>query len=266
MMRVALCCGLLLAAATTVAQAQEGLSLSVGADYSTGEYGSETTTEIFSVPFSAKWASDRWTWKASLPWLRVDGDPSVLPGLGGVINTNPRGRGRGGTPVPDPTAPVASGTASGIGDLRLSATYALSTGPLGVDLTGLVKVPTADEDKGLGTGETDYGIAVDLYRDFDGTLLFGGAGYTLLGDNEYLPLRNVANANIGASRSMGTGTLGLVYDWRQAATEGRDDRSELTGFYSTRAGERGKVQVYASAGLSDGSPDWGAGVNFTTGF
>src|SRR3546814_20116745 len=84
MMRVALCCGLLLAAATTVAQAQEGLSLSVGADYSTGEYGSATTTEIFSDPFSAKWASDSWTWKARLPWLRGDGEPSVLPGLGGV--------------------------------------------------------------------------------------------------------------------------------------------------------------------------------------
>src|SRR3546814_19374465 len=98
MMRVALCCGLLLAAATTVAQAQEGLSLSVGADYSTGEYGSEAKTEIFSAPFSAKWASHGWPWKATLPWMRVDGHPSVLPGLGRVIYTNTRGGGRRGTP------------------------------------------------------------------------------------------------------------------------------------------------------------------------
>ena len=45
-----------------------------------------------------------------------------------------------------------------------------------------------------------------------------------------------------------------------------DDRSELTGFYSFAAGERGKLQLYAVKGLSDGSPDWGAGVSFTQAF
>ena len=267
MKRIALCCGLLLAASATAANAQDGMSLSVGADYSTGDYGSDTTTDIFSVPVTAKWTSDRWTWKASLPWLRVEGDPNVLPGLGGIGNGNPRGRGRGNL-LPDPQEPVVeSGTASGLGDLRLSAGYAFDTGsPLGVDLTGTVKVPTADEDKGLGTGEFDYGLGVDLYRSFDGTLVFGGAGYTVLGDNQYLQLDNVANANVGFSRSLGGGSAGLMYDWRQAASQTADDRSEITGFYSMRTGGDNKFQVYGTAGLSDGSPDWGAGVSFTTGF
>ena len=139
-------------------------------------------------------------------------------------------------------------------------------GPVGVDLTGTVKLPTADEDKGLGTGETDYGVALDMYRAVGGTMVFGGAGYTVLGDNEYIALDNVANANLGFSRNVGGGSAGVMYDWRQAASDTADDRSELTGFYSMRTGGRDKVQVYATAGLSDGSPDWGAGVSYTTGF
>ena len=264
MKRSVLFCAVLFA--TSAAWAEDGLSLGVGADYSSGEYGSDVTTEIFSVPLTAKYVAGQWTWKASLPWLRIDGDPGVLPGLGNVNrNPNGRGRGTGGTPAPDGT--VEDSSASGIGDLRLSATYAFDTGgPLGVDLTGNVKVATADEDKGLGTGEHDYGLALDLYRDFDGTLLFGGVSYTMLGDSELVPLDDVAGANFGASWRVGGGSLGAMYDWRQAASDTADDRSELTGFYAIPAGERGKLQLYAVKGLSDGSPDWGAGVSFTRAF
>ncbi len=253
-------------AATVTAHAQDGASLGVGVDYSSGDYGSDTTTEILSVPVTAKFVSGNWTYKASLPWMRVSGDPNVLPGLGTVNNTNPRGRGRGngngGTPDPE-----ESGTASGIGDLRLAATYSFDTGgPLGVDLTANAKIATADEDKGLGTGANDYGLALDLYRDFGGTLLFGGVGYTELGDSDYISVDSVANANLGASWKVGGGSLGAMYDWRQAAADDYDDRSELTGFYAFSSGASSKFQVYASTGLSDGSPDLGGGVNYTFGF
>ena len=246
------------------AQAEDGFSLGIGADYSSGDYGTTTTTDIWSVPVTAKYNSGNWTWKASLPWMRVDGDVGVVPGLGNVGNSNPRGRGRGGNTAPTGTE---SGSASGLGDLRLAATYAFDTGsPLGIDLTGNVKLATADEDKGLGTGENDYGLAVDLYRDFDGTMLFGGVGYTMLGDSEFIQLDDVLSANFGASWQLGAGSLGAMYDWRQAASDGADDRSELTGFYSVKAGDADKFQLYATKGLSDGSPDWGGGVSYSHAF
>ena len=64
---------------TGAAQAADGLSLGVGVDYSSGDYGSDVTTKILSVPFSAKYETGDWTFKASLPWMRVDGDANVVP-------------------------------------------------------------------------------------------------------------------------------------------------------------------------------------------
>lgn len=267
MKRSTLFCALLLLAGA--AHAEDGFNLGLGADYSSGDYGSDTTTTILSLPVTAKYATGAWSFKASLPWMRVDGDPNVVPGLGSLTNLNPLGRGRGrgtGTGGGTPTT-IESGTESGIGDLRVAATYSVDTGgPLGIDLTANAKIATADEDKGLGTGANDYGVAVDLYRDFDGTLLFGGVGYTTLGDSDFIDVDSVLNANAGASRRVGSGSLGAMYDWRAAASDGADDRSELTGFYSFPTGERTKMQVYAVKGLSDGSPDWGLGLSLTAGF
>jgi len=251
----------------TKANANTGFSLGVGVDYSSGKYGTDTTTDITSIPVTAKYTAGNWTYKASLPWLRVSGDPNVLPGLGVVRNGNPHGRGRRNVVVGAPATPIQSGTASGIGDLRLAATYSFDTGsPLGVDVTGNVKIATADADKGLGTGANDYGVAVDLYRDFSGTTVFGGLGYTQLGNTRFVDVKGVGNANIGASWKVGGGSLGAMYDYRQAASRIGDPRSEVTGFYSFAPAAASKLQVYASAGLSNGSPDWGGGVSYTHGF
>lgn len=261
MLRTTLCAALALA--SLGAQADDGLALSFGADYSSGDYGSDTTTDIFSIPVTAKWTSGAWSFKASLPWLRIDGDPNVVPGVGTVVNANPRGRGRGNGGAPAPGTPE-EGTASGIGDLRLSATFAFDTGgPLGVDLTANLKVATADEDKGLGTGANDYGLALDLYRDFDGTTVFGGVGYTAMGDSDFIDVDSVMGANAGLSRKFGPGSLGASYEWREAASDGFDDRSELMAFYSVATEGGSRWQVYALAGLSDGSPDIGAGFSYT---
>ena len=268
MKRIAILSAALLLAGAAHA-ADNGFSLGVGVDYSSGKYGTDTTTDITSIPVTAKYTSGSWTYKASLPWVYVSGNPNVLPGLGAVGNVNPKGRGhmgRVGTPT-TPATPAQSGTASGIGDLRLAATYAFDTGsPLGIDVTGNVKIATADADKGLGTGANDYGLAVDLYRDFSGTTVFGGVGYTRLGTTRYVDVNNVANANVGASWKVGGGSLGAMYDYRQAASSLSSPRSEVTGFYSFGTTPASKMQVYATAGLSNGSPDWGGGVSYTHGF
>ena len=81
-------------------------------------------------------------------------------------------------------------TQSGIGDIVFAATYYLYEGdedkallPM-VDFTGKVKFPSADEEKGLGTGETDYSMESDLTWFTDEFAIFGTIGYKFLGSPE----------------------------------------------------------------------------------
>ena len=79
--------------------------------------------------------------------------------------------------------------------------------------------------------------------------------------SEFIDTNDVFSANLGALWPIGIGSLGASYDWRAAASDTADDRSELTGFWSLPAGDATKWQFYATKGLSDGSPEWGAGVS-----
>lgn len=240
----------------------------VGIDYSAGNYGSDINTQILSVPVSARLKRGNWRFRASLPWLRVSGDPNVLPTLGLVDNLNPLGRGRVGSIIGAPGAvePAQRGTASGVGDLTLGATYSVPTRrKLGVDVSVNAKIALADEDKGLGTGRNDYGANVDLYREFKGTTIFGGVGHTRLGKSANIDADSVNSGSFGASRRVGTGSIGAMYQHRTPTTRTLDARRDVVGFFNLPTTSERKVQLYASHGLSDSSPDWGVGIAISSG-
>lgn len=248
-----------------LAVADGEFTLSTGASHSTGTYGSDITTDISTLAVTARYDAERWNLSASLPWLRVSGDPNVLPGTGPVLNLNPLGRGRLGLVLDEPQDDFGSrrGAASGAGDVTLRAGYALaSTGPVLAELSTTVKLATADEDKGLGTGANDYGVALDVSREWDRASVFGGVSYTRLGDTDFIAAADVLGANLGTGWRAGRGQLGLVYDFRESASSSFDDRSEVTGFYSVNTARGNPFQVYVLAGLSEGSPDWGTGVSY----
>lgn len=262
---------LALAACASSAHAADGLRVGTGVESSSGTYGTRSTTRILSVPVNAAYSRGAWSIKASVPWLRVDGDANVVPGLGTVSNLNPLGRGRTGLPIldgPEPGAPtrVQRGSASGVGDVRLAGTYAVAGRNAGLGLTASAKLATADPDKGLGTGENDYGAALDAYRNIGSTTLFGGVGRTRLGKSRHIDVDSVSNANAGLSLAAGRGRAGVQYDWREAVTRTTPARRDATGFYSRPVGGRSEVQVFASRGLGNGSPDWSAGVGVSMGF
>ncbi|MEI7036872.1 transporter [Fulvimonas yonginensis] len=260
----ALALGLLLLGASAVDAGDGRFSVGTGANYSTGKYGTDTSTDIWSVPVTASWQNDRWTLKLTVPYIGISGSGDVIPGAGSVNNGNPRGRGRGrgGNGAGGSTA--GTGSASGLGDIVASAGYELFSSAdhsAGLDLTGKVKFGTADANKGLGTGKNDYGLALDTYKVSGDWTVFGGVGWMKYGSSQYIRLQNGFNANVGAGLRLGdTDDVGAYYYYREKIAEGGAAQSELTAYWNHKIGADWRLQSYVMGGLADGSPDWGVGA------
>lgn len=250
-----LLCSVLFCAGNALAAESDVWTLGTGVHYSSGDYGTSTTTTILSVPLNIRYDRAPWSFRISVPYIEIDGASSVIPGIGSVGSTNPRRRGVAG----DDT------TASGLGDVVASATYAAyddRAARFGIDLTGKVKVATADEDEGLGTGEHDFAALVEAFKTFDRTTVFAGIGHHWLGSSAFIRLEDVWSWSLGASYALDArDSVGLIYDEREAVAAGAAKLSELTGFWSRKVDRAWKVQAYFLMGLAEGSPDWGAGLS-----
>lgn len=235
--------GLLLSLA--VPALAEDFTVSTGADYSRGKYGTPTTSETWYVPVIAKFETGRMIYKLTIPYLRIT-NPSVGPD---------------GEPLSGDCGSVESG----LGDTVASAGFALLDGSrnngLMVDLVGKVKLPTADEDHCLGTGKTDYSTQIDFAQAFGAISGFATLGWKKFGDPSDTDFRDPFFASLGLVTRLAPATsVGAVYDWREKVTADGNEIQEFTLFLSQRLSPSWKVQLYALKGFSDASPDSGGGL------
>jgi hypothetical protein len=224
-------------------------TLSTGVDYTSGSYGGDVDIEDVYVPLTATLDTGKISYRLTVPYI------SVRAPAGTIFDT-------GGSPLP------GSGdmtTESGLGDVIGSATlydvFKSDRLGLAIDLTGKIKFGTADEDKGLGTGENDYTVQADVFKFVDEFTWIGSLGYTLRGEPDDLDLDDVLSASVGGTYKFNPDVRGgLFFDFRESAVSGDDDIRELSGFVSRRISDDWRIQVYALAGLSDSSPDLGGGI------
>lgn len=243
---------LALCLAPTALAADPELNVGSGLHFSTGKYGGSTNTRILSIPLTAKYDTDVWTFKAVVPYLRITGESDVVPGIGRV-DRGPR-RARAG----DRT------TAAGLGDSTVSATYNVyaAGSRSGVGLTGKLKLASGDENEGLGTGSNDLSFQVEGFQQVDRNTVFGAVGYTIFGDSPFAQFGNVANLGVGVSHRMPVGdTVGLAFDLRQGGNPAPAPQRELTGFWTHKIDRFWRTQAYLLKGFARGSPDWGTGVS-----
>ena len=230
-------------------RAQQGeVTLGAGFHHSSGDYGTGTTTRITMLAATGGYETGPWLYKAIVPYIKVSGESSVIPGAGRV---------RGGA--------ASTRDESGLGDIVLSATYAAyydKATTLGIDLTAKLKLATADEGRGLGTGEHDVVLAADGHRSFERVTGFGGVAYYILGDAPGAALENVWGANLGASYQLDArDSAGAMLEGRDRVAPGTSRQRELIGFFVRKLDRSWKAQAYALIGLADGSPDWGFGLS-----
>lgn len=232
----------------------QSFSASAGIEYTTGDYGGGGDTDVFYVPLALGLNAGDWSIQASVPYLELSG-PGIFLGEDLPL-------------VRDRQTPVrqANDDASGFGDLSLRITKTSRLDKAGqweLDLTGRIKLATADEENGLSTGETDFSASADLIRNAGAWSMFAGAGYRMNGDPEGRDLNDIAFGSLGAVRYTQAGSSwGFAYDFSQAATNGVKDAHEISSWLSFGLSDDLRLQVYGLKGLSDGGPDYGGGARF----
>jgi hypothetical protein len=230
--------------------------ITTGAEYSSGDYGGSRSIDEWYVPLTAKYLTGPWVLRLTVPYLEVTAPSGTVVTGGG-----------GGDVVVPGSGPRK--TEEGLGDIIAGVTYRdiLNTersADLAVDLTGKVKFGTADEDKGLGTGENDYTVQTDVYKFIDRFTPYATLGYRYRGDPPGANLDNGWLFTLGSMYDI-SDRLGcsLDYYFRESSVAGADDPQELTAAVDYRITQTENLRGYAIKGLSDGSPDWGLGLMVT---
>ncbi|HEX4104987.1 MAG TPA: hypothetical protein VHX92_02025 [Rhizomicrobium sp.] len=236
--------------------------LTAGLDYVTGNYGAKcavtlsitcttTGTTVFALPVTGMLQIERLRLLLTVPYVdiegpgRFDGDLGV-PVIVAPANNEPKHR-------------------SGLGDITVGAAYILLRENLfmpRIELAGTVKLPSAAS--GLGTGKTDYGAQVNLYR----TLLpwlttFGSLGYEWVGDLNTVKLHSGADATAGVDfKFLGAGG-GALLDYHQSAWTGAPDYFTLNPYIRWSMMGLVGVSLYGTVGLTRSSPSQAFGVRFS---
>lgn len=228
----------------------EGLSLRVGLEYESGDYGTGATTNLWRVPLGLDYVKGPFSAGVSTSYLNAKSSGAIIVSSMGRMGSLS-------------TSSVRS--ASGIGDIDMYASYQLATtgeSDITYHITGRIKLGTADENKGLGTGENDYAIEGGLLTNYETVYLFGNLGYRVNGDSATVNYANVWYANAGVTYPMEKGrSIGSFLEISQAATPGFDAPAQLTLFMNQKLDKQRDLYFYVLLGLSNGSPDTGAGVN-----
>lgn len=229
------------------------LRAGAGIDYSSGDYGQNSTSEIIYVPVSLGYETGPLVLNLVVPYLSVAAESGTVSVLEADQDTVVLG----------PNQAVRDYREAALGDVLGTVTWMLparANNTLFLDLRAKIKFPTADRERGLGTGRTDFALELDLTRKTGPLSWLGTIGYRILGKTDELDFNNVWYGTLGAggqiNKRIGTG---LLVDFRQAALPNREDPLELTSYLACKLGPHWRLTTYAVAGLSEASPDYALG-------
>jgi hypothetical protein len=267
--------GLLLAGGVSAASAATPpqFSLGLGLDYARGDFGTASTSSYTTIPLTLDWfPSERFSLELTVPFLYQS---TITTGYaattGGVPAAQAYYGGRGMNGSGQSVVVSGSEDQSGLGDITLLPAYNLlldGEGSPQFGLTCYLKFPTADEDKGLGTGSFDWGPGLTLskwlgdWQPFaEGRYIFQGASRAETGARDYL----LADAGLGYGWSEELYTA-LFARAGSATFDGMTAPLELRLKTVWGFGENTSTEFYLLKGLSDGSPEYGGGLAFFVGF
>lgn len=268
-------------------------AFATGLNYTSGDYDEAVDTTVYTVPFSASYRADTWSFSVTVPYVWLEGSGNIIPGAvsgfgpgGGAVGGSVGGSagasvGAGGTGIsvgsglvnvilpgtpttpapPPPPGPVPVVIEEeGLGDVTMSASFSpFQTGfarqfSFGAD----VRLPTGDEDRALGAGEVIGGLSTLFVQPVgDQTAFYAAVGYQhafesdVGGTSAALGLESLVSGNF---------LLGASVDWADATVDGAPSQSNATLYAGVDLTDSVRLSAFALTGLSETSPDVGAGV------
>lgn len=234
-------------------------TMGTGAHWLSGDYGLTESTYLRAFPLSLTWRQAPWKFKLNTSYVGITGPGSLVDG-------NPNASTNDSQNDPNNTNDTYNNrdSATGIGDTTLTLTWQ-KPHPLfhkvWADFSLGIKLPTADEDKGLGTGATDYRLKLDLAKRWRAFTGFSTVGYKFRGTSTIRPLDDAPWVTLGMTTLCGKRQrCGFFYDHTWPAIDTNSARSELTFFWQRAWTKRWKTTLYILGGLNEDSPDIGAGL------
>jgi len=231
------------------------LKTSLGLNYFYGDYERDERTTVLHSALTINYKTFPWEAKLSLPYLKINGFGGI-DGNGNIIGD---GAGERRKDV-------------GFGDVLAQLSYLLVP-PIKdhffkqsvLKFTGKIKFPTADENKGLGTGEYDYTLETQFIKQVDQFTPFATLGYTYVGKTSESILNNRYYANFGSVYRLNSQfNTGLMYTYKQASSDERNSDQKVISFFNWKIPQSAwSIDGYVMAGLTNATPDAGAGFSLS---
>lgn len=235
--------------------------------FSSGRYGTDTRTEVLHTPISARRLFDDGDVTFVVPFMCIWGDAGVT-----VVNGTPVRQQRiaaGTTSAVRAGRTAAPGGATiaarncGLGDIVVRGRYYVldehGWAPT-IAVRGHVKVPTADAERGLGTGRPDEGVGIEISRTVaEGTVAMVDGGYTVMGKRADQPFNNNWWYDVGVGQNLARGVvnLSLFFEEYRSVVPGLVNARDILAAVTVTGAGGWRVQVSGEFGLSDGAPEHG---------
>ncbi|MGE0642824.1 MAG: transporter [Nitrospira sp.] len=259
------------------ATSERNWQIGVTPSYSNGNFGTNTTNEFIYVPFSIRRYFRDGDVSLTIPFVSVTSNGTATLVGGQPIQTLPgRCLKKGGTEIdtdkPECLALLSTGqgvagqaaqkvTNSGLGDIVLRGRYYLVEErdyvPL-IAITGRLKLPTASEGKGLGTGALDHGYGIEMSKLIgEKWLAFLDGGYNFIGNPEGVELQNQYWYDVGAGYYFTKNLLASVYfEEYRALVPGLVNIRDFFFGMNYKASAAWRFNGGVAVGVSNGAPDY----------
>ena len=220
-------------------------------NYWTGKYGTPDRTDTTYIPFAIKRLFQAGDLGLTIPYISVTGPRSVTI-VDNVIVRNGSGRSE-------------TVTQSGLGDILLKGRYyLLNEGDQlpAVDLTAEIKFPTADSDRGLGTGEFDERLGAGLSKELpERFFVILDGGYTWVGSPPGITLQDRWDYLTGLGFHINKQlSASFNYEEVRALTPGGVNVRDVLYGVDFKATRDTSLSAYLLSGLSSAAPDFGVSL------